>query len=191
MEYTSGSVEYQAYHMPDTCRLPRQQPHQKRFSSAQTTLFFPTQFLKIIPESIYETVKMTTSNIDLGLDKIKYDKEKKFTLFIPSESSSLASSPASTPIESRGEYPLHSERKHEHVSVADGVLPRKQPKDVYDTSLSWWRVAIRRKLVASVERESKVIAQMQVSIIISKKKQHTFSPFAGIPTPSLINLRKC
>ena len=115
---------------------------------------------------------MTTSYIDLGLDKIKYDKEKKFTLSIPptySESSSLASSPASTPIESRGEYPFHSARKHEHVSLADRVPPRKQPKDVYDTSLSWWRAAIRRKLVASVERESKVIAQMQVSIIISQK----------------------
>ena len=74
----------------------------------------------------------------------------ELTLSMPtsySASSSLSSSPGSP---SNG---FHSQ----------GQQPGKQPKDVYDTSLPWWRAAIRRKLVASVQRESRVIARMQVS----------------------------
>ena len=84
----------------------------------------------------------------------------KFTLSVPpsyeSEPSSLTSSPASSPI-GPGVYPYNN---------LDGqvlVPPGLQPKDVYDSSLSWWRAAIRRRLVASVRWESGVIARMQVS----------------------------
>ena len=80
----------------------------------------------------------------------------KFTLSIPdSESSSLSSSPASSPV-GQAYNSLNLDRK---PLVSPGI----QPKDVYDTSLSWWRAAIRRRLVARVRWESRVIARMQVS----------------------------
>jgi hypothetical protein len=50
----------------------------------------------------------------------------------------------------------------------DWVSPGIQPKNVYDTNLSWWRAAIRRRLVTSVRWESKVIARMQVSYPIAR-----------------------
>ena len=65
-------------------------------------------------------------------------------------------------------------------SVGQGAhhnKPWAQPKDVYDTSLSWWRAAIRRRLVASVRWESRIIARMQVSYPIAR--------FAGIPIDCL------
>ena len=87
----------------------------------------------------------------------------KFTLTIPpsneSEPSSLSSSPASSPV-GQGVHPYKSWNAD---SKFDCVSPGIQPKDVYETSLSWWRVAIRRRLVERVRWESKVIARMQVS----------------------------
>lgn len=44
------------------------------------------------------------------------------------------------------------------------VLPGQHSMDVYDATLSWWRAAIRRKLVKAVERESEMIATMQKRI---------------------------
>ena len=35
--------------------------------------------------------------------------------------------------------------------------------DLYDTTLSWWRAGVRRKLVSAVDWESQIIAKMQVS----------------------------
>ena len=89
----------------------------------------------------------------------------KFTLTIParneSEPSSLSSSPASSPV-GQGVHPYNSWNV-DSKPLVDWVSPGIQPKDVYETSLSWWRVAIRRRLVESVRRESRVIARMQVS----------------------------
>jgi hypothetical protein len=57
----------------------------------------------------------------------------------------------------------HLYGKHEDPLV-DWAPPWTNPRDVCDSSLPWWRAAIRRKLVASVQGESGVIARMQVSI---------------------------
>ena len=46
-------------------------------------------------------------------------------------------------------------------SVSDDVLVF-QRDDVYERTMSWWRVGIRRKLVGCVRAESEVIARMQV-----------------------------
>ena len=54
-------------------------------------------------------------------------------------------------------------QQHEDPLV-NWAPPGTNPRDVYDSSLPWWRAAIRRKLVASVQWESEVIVQMQVSI---------------------------
>jgi hypothetical protein len=75
-----------------------------------------------------------------------------------SEPSSLSSSPASSPV-GQGVHPYNN-LNLDSAPLLDCV---SKPKDVYDTSLSWWRAAIRRRLVASVRRESRVIARMQVS----------------------------
>jgi hypothetical protein len=45
--------------------------------------------------------------------------------------------------------------------------PGCQMKDVYDATLPWWRAAMRRKLLWSVERESVVIAKIQVRTHLS------------------------
>lgn len=45
----------------------------------------------------------------------------------------------------------------------EAQVPGRRSVDVYDTTLSWWRAAVRRKLVKMVHRESAVIAEMQVS----------------------------
>ena len=71
---------------------------------------------------------------------------------ISSKESSLSSSPASSPV-GQGVYPYNS-------SNLDSA---PEPRDVYDTTLSWWRAAIRRRLVQSIHWESRVIARMQVS----------------------------
>lgn len=42
--------------------------------------------------------------------------------------------------------------------------PGLQAQDVYDTTLPWWRAAVRSKLAKSIEWESRVIADMQVSL---------------------------
>lgn len=89
----------------------------------------------------------------------------KFALSIPpsneSEPSSLSSSPASSPV-GQGVHPYNN-LNLDSKPLVDCVSPGIQAKDVYDTSLSWWRAAIRRRLVASVRWESRVIARMQVS----------------------------
>lgn len=82
-------------------------------------------------------------------------------LSIPSNGSSLSSSPASSPV-GQGAHPYNN-LNLDSKPLVHWVSPGIQPKDVYDTSLSWWRAAIRRRLVASVRCESRVIARMQVS----------------------------
>lgn len=84
---------------------------------------------------------------------------RDFTLSISpnydSDLSSLVSSPATSPVQ-QGVQPFNLDSKLDSV-------PGRRPKDVYDKSLSWWRAAIRRRLVRSVHRESEVLARMQVS----------------------------
>ncbi|KAL0061390.1 Long-chain base-1-phosphate phosphatase [Marasmius tenuissimus] len=41
--------------------------------------------------------------------------------------------------------------------------PGKQPSDIYEQTLPWWRAAIRRQIVKRVEVESKTVARLQVS----------------------------
>ena len=93
----------------------------------------------------------------------------KFTLTIPQ---SIESSPSSSPVSSPVGQGVHHYNSLDSKPLVNWVSPGIQPKDVYDTSLSWWRAAIRRRLVASVHRESRVIARMQVSYRIAR--------FAGI-----------
>ena len=85
----------------------------------------------------------------------------RFTISVPgSENSSRASSRASSPL-----------RNGAHLSLNDGFAPcdAKAPPspgcrsaDAYDATLPWWRAAVRRKLLVVVQRESNVIARMQV-----------------------------
>ena len=60
------------------------------------------------------------------------------------------------------------------MSVAAGLLP----EDVYTNTLPSWRAALRRKCVAVVERESKVISEWQVRsylfFFLSFSSQHFF-----------------
>lgn len=42
--------------------------------------------------------------------------------------------------------------------------PGQLPQDVYNSTLPWWRAATRAKLLKAVERESPVLARMQVRI---------------------------
>lgn len=75
-----------------------------------------------------------------------------FTVSVPgSENSSRASSPVPSPAPSEVSFDL------------EGVpSPGRRSTDVYDAVLPWWRAAVRRKLLVAVQRESKVIARMQV-----------------------------
>lgn len=70
---------------------------------------------------------------------------------------------------SRSQSPFPPEGKKAHdvwrrktSSDLNEVL-RPQRDDVYDRTLPWWRAAVRRKLVASIKEESRIIAKMQVS----------------------------
>ncbi|KAF8970350.1 PAP2 superfamily-domain-containing protein [Flammula alnicola] len=98
-------------------------------------------------------------------------KSVHFTLSMPpSEASSRASSPAPAGA-------LRSKVNHDQngttynyndikskFTLDDDLTPGRQGRDVYDTTLSWWRAALRRKLVATVHWESQAIAKMQDKI---------------------------
>lgn len=75
----------------------------------------------------------------------------------------------------------HKNEKHPHAHVLDAsvdsddnhtladndaaniiVSAGRLPEEVYTTTLSWWRAAVRRRLVGIVEWESGVLAQLQV-----------------------------
>ena len=49
------------------------------------------------------------------------------------------------------------------LDTAVGAAGR-QPEEVYTRTLSWWRAAIRRRIVQNVEWESAVLANMQVRL---------------------------
>ncbi|KAH6887799.1 sphingosine-1-phosphate phosphatase [Coprinopsis sp. MPI-PUGE-AT-0042] len=78
---------------------------------------------------------------------------KHFSIAVPSSaSSSRSASPAPDFRE-----PLVTEKKAEK----DDVSPGYRSTDVYDITLPAWRAYVRRQLVKTVEKESKVIARMQ------------------------------
>ena len=52
--------------------------------------------------------------------------------------------------------------EEEEMLVVVGAAGRL-PEEVYERTLSWWRAGIRRAIVRNVERESRVLATMQVS----------------------------
>ena len=52
--------------------------------------------------------------------------------------------------------------EEEEMLVVVGAAGRL-PEEVYERTLSWWRAGIRRAIVRNVERESSVLAIMQVS----------------------------
>jgi hypothetical protein len=72
---------------------------------------------------------------------------------------------------SRSEFPLTSQsyQGHHKVTSYDSVsaddAPVLQREDIYERTMSWWRVGIRRKLVVFVKAESEIIARMQVSSV--------------------------
>ena len=124
---------------------------------------------------------MSTSDNVKDNDKMPF----KFSLSIPisrSQSSSLSSSPASSPISSPYPYNILNlpDSRHEHV-LDNWVPPGNQPKDVYDSSLPWWRAAIRRRLLLNVRWESGIIARMQVSLtIFAFAKSYNLQPLSEL-----------
>ena len=91
----------------------------------------------------------------------------------PSTPSSRTASPA--PSYDSGRHNARAETTDRNSLTYDDIygykfqeketLPGQHSMDVYDATLSWWRAAIRRKLVKAVERESEMIAAIQVSTI--------------------------
>ncbi|KAF9474578.1 hypothetical protein BDN70DRAFT_815445 [Pholiota conissans] len=93
-----------------------------------------------------------------------------FTVSLPgSEASSRSSSPAAERVrktyndQKRTIYD-YNELKSKLKALDDDVTPGRQGEDVYDANLSWWRAGLRRKLVRTVQWESKIIAKMQEKI---------------------------
>ncbi|KAJ3501621.1 hypothetical protein NLJ89_g9257 [Agrocybe chaxingu] len=97
-------------------------------------------------------------------------KSVHFTLSIPpSEASSRASSPAPSPISPTFHY--YDDASYDYIDakvreslMSEDSTPGRQGRDVYEATLPWWRAAIRRKLVATVYEESKILATMQSKI---------------------------
>ncbi|KDR76501.1 hypothetical protein GALMADRAFT_120678 [Galerina marginata CBS 339.88] len=89
----------------------------------------------------------------------------------PSEASSRSSSPAPSsptlsgpPFYQNGFSSDYHDTKLKYNLLDDDDTPEQQRKDVYDSTLSWWRAGLRRKLVATVQWESRLIAKMQDKI---------------------------
>lgn len=81
---------------------------------------------------------------------------KHFSITVPSSaSSSRSASPVPSP-DFRDSFVSEKREGKEDVS------PGHRSTDVYDTTLPAWRAYIRRQLVKTVEKESRVIARMQV-----------------------------
>ena len=87
-------------------------------------------------------------------------KSVHFTLS-PSEASSRSSSPA--PSTYNGTTTNLNDFKSKLNVLDDDHTPGRRARDVYDTTLSWWRAGVRRKLVNVVHWESQIISKMQVS----------------------------
>ena len=91
-----------------------------------------------------------------------HTKSVHFTLSTPpSEVSSRSSSPA--PSVYNGTTENLNDLKSKLSVLDDDRTPGHHARDVYDTTLSWWRAGIRRKLVNMVHWESQIVARMQAS----------------------------
>ena len=81
-------------------------------------------------------------------------------------SDSRASSAPSSRSSSPGPYGYDEKRLSSvsgtNLDSDDDLTPGRLARDVYEATLPKWRAAVRRRLVAAVEVESKVIAKMQV-----------------------------
>ena len=81
----------------------------------------------------------------------------------PTTSLSRSESPSPAPHVSTAQgYQGHHKIISSSDSVSSDDAPAFQRDDVYERTMSWWRVGIRRKLVGYVRAESEVIARMQV-----------------------------
>ncbi|KAG7087336.1 hypothetical protein E1B28_013312 [Marasmius oreades] len=74
----------------------------------------------------------------------------------PSLEVSRAASPSPLQPEKGGIYDTNAPRYHDSM-----LPPGKQPLDIYESTLSWWRAGIRRKIVKRVRVESKIVAKLQ------------------------------
>jgi len=89
----------------------------------------------------------------------------RFTISVPeSENSSRASSRAPSPLGKAAQLSFNDVLAHGDATSPPS--PGRRSADVYDTTLPWWRAAVRRKLLVAVQRETKVIARMQVCVVL-------------------------
>ena len=88
----------------------------------------------------------------------------RFTISVPgSENSSRASSRAPSPLRKGGDFSSNDD--FSHVNATSPPSPGRRSADVYGATLPWWRATVRRKLLVAVQRESKVIARVQVCVV--------------------------
>jgi hypothetical protein len=106
---------------------------------------------------------MTSQEIQEGAGNGAY-----FTLsYPPSLASSRSSSPGPNPLNSlKSDKGQSNLRKDKHGTAVEDIMPEKLPEDVYEATLPRWRAVVRQKLVGVVQRESEVIAKMQVRYVI-------------------------
>ncbi|RXW18956.1 hypothetical protein EST38_g6891 [Candolleomyces aberdarensis] len=81
-----------------------------------------------------------------------------FTISVPP---SVASSRAASPAPSDDDNDYFDEKFGPKGERGYDEAPGQHSTDVYDTTLPWWRAAIRRKVVERVRLESQVIAKIQ------------------------------
>lgn len=93
-----------------------------------------------------------------------------FTISVPGSADSSRSSSPAPSFQQNGDKGTYestlTEGKKSRLQVAlekEELMPGFRAMDVYDATLPRWRAALRRMLVKTVQRESEVIAKMQVS----------------------------
>ncbi|ESK92555.1 pap2 domain protein [Moniliophthora roreri MCA 2997] len=94
----------------------------------------------------------------------KPDGHVHFELDVDSAPSSRAASPTPERSGAQKAYLYHTEAGNYLDPRFEVSPPGRQRLDVYDATLSWWRAGIRKKLVKTVAKESRVIAKMQDAI---------------------------
>ena len=165
----------------------------RKMSSRPTTVVIGHKGSVVTVTSLSLNSFLSDENMtDYLMTTMKNDKDKafKFTLSIPPSHSEL-SSPSSSPLSPPPTNGFHSQNEQHNnndrdLNVKDRheqhilILPGNQPKDIYDTSLSWWRAAIRRRLVANVQRESRIIARMQVEYRAYRLRRSILSGIASL-----------
>jgi hypothetical protein len=87
-------------------------------------------------------------------------KALHFTISVPP---SVASSRSASPAPSDDDDDYFDEKFGPKGERGYDEAPGQHSTDVYDTTLPWWRAAIRRKVLERVRLESQVIAKVQVS----------------------------